>query len=187
MVLVSQSRHPHPMPDYSRVWVPGGTFFFTVNLLERRNRRILVEHIDHLRAAFRDAQRARPFHVIAIVVLPEHLHCLWQLPEGDADNADRWARIKSGFCRRLPKTEHRSDVRVAKRERGIWQRRFWEHMIVDEEDLQNHFDYIHFNPVKHGHAVRAVDWPYSSLHRYIQSGELPADWACHSDAGIRRA
>lgn len=77
------------MPDYRRVWVPGGTFFFTVNLLERRNHRLLVEYFDHLRAAFRDAQRARPFHVIAIVVLPEHLHCLWRLPEGDADNADR--------------------------------------------------------------------------------------------------
>lgn len=76
------------MPDYRRVWVPGGTFFFTVNLLERRNRRLLVEHIDHLRAAFSDAQRVRPFHVIAIVVLPEHLHCLWRLPEGDADNVD---------------------------------------------------------------------------------------------------
>ena len=88
------------MPDYRRVWVPGGTFFFTVNRLERRNRRLLVEHIDHLRAAFRDAQRARPFEVIAIVVLPEHLHCLWRLPEGDADNADRWARIKSGCSRR---------------------------------------------------------------------------------------
>ena len=175
------------MPDYRRVWVPGGTFFFTVNLLERRNRRLLVEHIDHLRAAFRDAQRARAFEVIAIVVLPEHLHCLWRLPEGDADNADRWARIKSGFSRRLPKTERRSDARVAKRERGIWQRRFWEHMVVDENDLQTHFDYIHFNPVKHGYVARAVDWPYSSLHRYIDSGELSEDWACDPAVGMRRA
>ena len=175
------------MPDYRRVWVPGGTFFFTVNLLERRTRRLLVEHIEHLRAAFHDAQRARPFHVIAIVVLPEHLHCLWRLPEGDADNADRWARIKSGFSRRLPKTEYRSDVRIAKQERGIWQRRYWEHVIVDEEDLQYHLDYIHFNPVKHGHAARAADWPYSSLHRYIRSGELSADWACDPGGLMRRA
>ena len=175
------------MPNYRRVWVPGGTYFFTVNLLERRKRRLLVEHIDHLRAAFRDARRARPFHVIAIVVLPEHLHCLWRLPQGDADNADRWARIKSGFSRRMPKTERRSDARIAKRERGIWQRRFWEHMIVDEADLQNHFDYIHFNPVKHGYVARAVDWPYSSLHRYIDSGELPVDWVCAPGDCVRRA
>lgn len=166
------------MPNYRRVWVPGGTFFFTVNLLERRGQRLLVEHIDMLRAAFCEAQRARPFHVIAIVVLPEHLHCLWRLPEGDADNADRWARIKSGFSRRLPKTEHRSVARVSKRERGIWQRRFWEHMIVDEHDFQAHLDYIHYNPVKHGHVSCAVEWPYSSLHRYIASGEFPEDWAC---------
>ena len=187
--MASDARRGHccGMPNYRRVWVPGGTFFFTVNLLERRNRCLLVEHIDHLRAAFHDAQRARPFHVIAIVVLPEHLHCLWRLPEGDADNADRWARIKSGFSRRLPKTERRSDVRIAKRERGIWQRRFWEHMIVDEDDLQNHFDYIHFNPVKHGYVTRAVDWPYSSLRRYVDSGELAGDWVCGPGVGIRRA
>jgi putative transposase len=166
------------MPDYRRVWVPGGTFFFTVNLLERRSQRLLVERIDMLRDAFREVQRTRPFDVIAIVVLPEHLHCLWRLPEGDADNADRWARIKSGFSRRLPKTEYRSATRISKRERGIWQRRFWEHMIVDENDLQSHVDYIHYNPVKHGYVSRAAEWPYSSVHRYIASGDLPADWAC---------
>ena len=176
--------NPFRMPDYRRVWVPGGTYFFTVNLLERRHGRLLVEHVDRLRAAFRNAQRLRPFEVIAIVVLPEHLHCLWRLPEGDADNADRWARIKSGFSRQLSKTERRSDARIAKRERGIWQRRFWEHMIVDERDLQVHVDYIHFNPVKHGYVARAADWPYTSLHRYIASGELPEDWACDLDALI---
>ena len=175
------------MPDYRRFWVPGGTFFFTVNLLERRNRRLLVEHVDHLRAAFRQAQRARPFDMIAIVVLPEHLHCLWRLPEGDADNADRWARIKSGFSRRLPKTELLSDARIAKRERGIWQRRFWERLILDERDLHNHFDYIHFNPVKHGHVARAADWPYSSLRRYVASGELSEDWAWDPAGFVRRA
>lgn len=107
--------------------------------------------------------------------------------EGDADNASRWARIKSGFSRRLPPTERRSDVRIRKRERGIWQRRFWEHMILDEDDLRNHIDYIHFNPVKHGYVRRAVDWPYSSLHRCIASGLLPIDWACDAVMNIRRA
>lgn len=185
MASASWSGHACSMPNYRRVWVPGGTFFFTVNLLDR-NQRLLVERIDMLRDAFYESQRAHPFSVIAIVVLPDHLHCLWQLPEGDADNADRWARIKSGFSRRLPRTEHRSASRAYKRERGIWQRRFWEHMIVDEHDLQSHFDYIHYNPVKHGYVCRAVDWPYSSLHRYIASGQLPADWACDSAHIVRR-
>lgn len=109
------------MPRYRREHVPGGTFFFTVNLLERR-RRLLVDHVDDLRASFRAARHAQPFKVIAIVILPDHRHCLWRLPEGDGDNAGRWARIKSGFCRRLPPVEDRSEVRVARRERGIWQR-----------------------------------------------------------------
>jgi putative transposase len=173
------------MPNYRRAWVPGGARFFTVNLLERR-RRLLVEHVDCLRTTFRDVKRARPFEVLAIVVLPDHLHCVWRLPEGDADNADRWARIKSGFSRRMPVDERRSGVRIARRERGIWQRRFWEHVIVDEADLQAHVDYVHINPVKHGHVERAIDWPYSSLHRYVATGELSADWACDPEIAGRR-
>ena len=106
------------MPRYRREHVPGGTFFFTVNLLERR-RRLLVDHVDELRASFRAARHAQPIEVIAIVILPDHLHCLWRLPEGDGDNAGPWARIKPGFCRRLPAVEYRSAVRIARRERGV--------------------------------------------------------------------
>ena len=164
------------MPRYRREPVPGGTFFFTVNLLERR-RRLLVEHIGDLRASFHAARVAQPFEIIAIVVLPDHLHCLWRLPDVDADNPGRWARIKSGFSRRLPAGEFRSTVRIARRERGVWQRRFWEHRIEDENDLRYHVDYIHINPVKHGHVVAACDWPYSSIHRYFRQGILPGDWA----------
>jgi putative transposase len=151
------------MPNYRRVKTPGGTFFFTVNLLERR-KRLLVEHIDILREAFRIAGRSRPFRIIAIVVLPDHLHCIWQLPEGDADNARRWASIKSAFSRRLPCTERRSAVRCKRRERGIWQRRFWERIMQNYADLDAHIAYIHDNPVKHGLVADAVDWPYSSLN-----------------------
>ncbi|MGA9422478.1 MAG: transposase [Rhodanobacteraceae bacterium] len=165
------------MPNYRRAWVPGATCFFTVNLLNRRGR-LLVEHVDHLRAAFRETRRVRPFDLVAIAVLPDHLHCIWRLPAGDADNAGRWARIKANFSRRMPLRERRSRVRVARRERGIWQRRFWEHVIVDEADLEAHVDYVHVNPVKHGHVARAVDWPYSSIHRYIVAGVLAPDWAC---------
>ena len=164
------------MSHYRRVWVPGGTCFFTVNLLERR-RTLLVDHIDELRSAFRTAHAARTFAVKAIVILPDHLHCLWQLPDGDADNATRWRHIKSTFSRLLPVGERRSHRRVLKGERGIWQRRYWEHLITDEEDYRRHVDYIHMNPVKHGHVLRAADWRWSSIHRCIRRGELSLDWA----------
>ena len=163
------------MSRYRRAWVPGGTYFFTVNLLERR-RTLLVDRIDALRTALCTARMARPFAIDAIVVLPDHLHCLWRLPEGDADNATRWRHIKSTFSRLLPAGEWRSCRRLAKGERGIWQRRFYEHLIRDERDYERHVDYIHFNPVKHGHADRPVDWPYSSIHRFIREGLLQSDW-----------
>ena len=176
------------MPNYRRMHVPGGTYFFTVNLLERR-RRLLVERIDDLRASFRESHAVRPFELLAIVVLPDHLHCVWRLPTGDADNANRWAQIKSGFSRRMPMTERRSGRRIACRERGIWQRRYWEHSIRDDDDLRRHVDYIHYNPVKHGHARRAVDWPYSSFRRWVAADVYPLDWAGivpgHVDRGRR--
>ena len=164
------------MSNYRRAWVPGGTYFFTVNLLER-NRRLLVDHVDLLRIAFAQTRAARPFDVIAAVVLPEHLHCIWQLPPGDADNAARWKAIKTAFSRSLPRGERRSARRMSKGERGIWQRRYWEHLIRDDRDLAAHVDYVHFNPVKHRHVARVEDWPYSTFHRYVRSGTLPSDWA----------
>lgn len=164
------------MPNYRRMWVPGGTYFFTVNLLERR-RTLLIDRVDALRAAFIAAQRARPFDIIAIVILPDHLHCIWRLPPGDDDHATRWRHIKTAFVKHVPYGEHRSIRRRFKAERGIWQRRYWEHVIRDERDLRNHIDYIHFNPVKHGWAKRPGDWPYSSFHRFVLDGVLPADWA----------
>lgn len=168
------------MPYYRRAWVPGGTYFFTVNLLER-DRRLLVDHIGHLRAAFAQARAARPFDIVAAVVLPDHLHCIWRLPPGDADNATRWRHIKSAFSRSLPLGEWRSPRRLAKAERGIWQRRYWEHLIQDERDLAAHVDYVHFNPVKHGHAERTVDWPHSTFHRYVSRADLSPDWAVGID------
>ena len=174
------------MSNYRRAQVPGGTYFFTINLLERR-RRLLVEHIDDLRAAFRATHAVRPFEVIAIVILPDHLHCLWRLPPGDSDNANRWAQIKSGFSRRLPPGERRSAQRVCRRERGIWQRRYWEHLIRNDNDLQRHADYIHFNPVKHGHVSRVVDWPYSSFRRWVADGVYGLEWGSAADGGFEPA
>ncbi|MNP17726.1 Transposase IS200 like protein [compost metagenome] len=160
---------------YRRAITPGATYFFTVNL-EDRSQRLLVDHIATLRVVTRQVKATHPFEIRAMVVLPEHIHAIWTLPEGDEDFSTRWSLIKSGFSRHLPRTETISHSRHTKRERGIWQRRYWEHRIRDEEDLQQHVDYIHFNPVKHGHASSATDWPYSSIHRYIRMGLLPENW-----------
>ena len=163
------------MPDYRRVRVPGGTYFFTVNLLDRRQN-TLVRHIDLLRAAVRETRRDEPFHIDAWVVLPDHLHRIWTLPPGDDDFSNRWKAIKIRFVRRLPRSERRSAVRVANGERGIWQRRFWEHMIRDDGDYARHMDYIHYNPVKHGHVRTVSEWPHSTFHRCVSAGLYPPDW-----------
>ncbi len=168
------------MPQYRRAVVPGGTFFFTVAILER-HRKLLTEHIDHLRASFLAARQRRPFTVEAIVILPDHLHCIWTLPPDDVDFSTRWHDIKARFAARIPKGEKLSERRMKKGERGIWQRRFWEHVIRDEGDYARHVDYIHYNPVKHGHAARVADWPYSSFHRYVQRGVYDIDWAAADD------
>ena len=162
---------------YRRVLIGGATYFFTVNLADRR-RRMLVEHVDQLREAVRTVRAAHPFEIVAWVTLPEHVHAVWTLPPGDSDYSVRWNQIKGGFSRRIPRGERITAARASKRERGIWQRRFWEHLIRDEEDLARHVDYVHFNPVKHGLVSRAADWPYSSFHVFVRRGWLSPDWGC---------
>ena len=163
------------MTNYRRNFVSGGSYFFTVNLANRRLR-LLTDHIDILKAAFRDTRARHPFTIDAVVVLPDHLHAMWTLPDGDRDFDTRWRLIKSSFSRALPKDEDISASRLNKGERGIWQRRYWEHTLRDEGDLGRHFDYIHFNPVKHGYVNRVQDWPYSSFHRMVRLGIYPSDW-----------
>jgi putative transposase len=160
------------MPDYKRVWLPGGTYFFTVNLADRSTD-LLVRHVDLLRHAVRRTREVHPFEIVAWVVLPEHMHAIWTLPSGDHDYALRWRAIKSIFSRELAPNESRPTKRAARGERGIWQRRFWEHTIRDDCDLDNHINYVHYNPVKHGYVDDAAKWPYSSLHRYLRGGVLP--------------
>lgn len=167
---------------YRRANATGATWFFTVNLVDRKSD-LLIRHIDTLHEAVRLTRRNHPFDIVAMVVLPDHLHAVWTLPPDDADYPMRWALIKAAFSRQLPRTELIGDSRLRKRERGIWQRRYWEHQIRDEADLQAHVDYIHFNPVKHGHAHKAADWPYSSIHRYIERGWLSSDWGGSETAG----
>lgn len=146
---------------YRRADVSGGAYFFTVALADRKDD-LLVREIVRLRAAMRTVKQRHPFEIVAMVVMPDY--------------PMRWSLIKSAFSRSLPKVEHIRHSRELKRERGIWQRRYWEHLIRDESNLQAHADYIHFNPVKHGYVTRAIDWPYSTLHRYVRLGWLPADW-----------
>jgi putative transposase len=163
------------MVRYRRNFIPGGTYFFTVTLADRRSN-ALVDHIGALRSAFRAAPRARPFAIDAIVVLPDHLHAILTLPTSDADFPGRWRRIKGHFSSALMET----DLHLKRRPNGdlaLWQRRFWEHTIRDESDFARHVDYVHFNPVKHGLARRVRDWPYSSFHSYVREGLLPDDWA----------
>ena len=167
---------------YRRSFLPGATFFFTVTLADRRSD-LLVRHIGALREAFRAVRQEHPFRVEAIVILPDHLHSIWSLPEGDSDYPGRWRRIKSRFSRTLAL----QGVPLAKDERGayaLWQRRYWEHTIRSDADRRRHVDYTHYNPVKHGLVRRVTDWPFSSFHRYVRIGLLPPDWGgCAAQEG----
>ncbi|MGR8980242.1 MAG: REP-associated tyrosine transposase [Gammaproteobacteria bacterium] len=163
------------MTDYRRYRIKGGTYFFTAALYDRR-KALLTENINALRGAFAQVKAAHPFQIDAIVVLPEHLHCIWTLPEGDDDFSMRWRQIKAAFSRQIQHGELRSASRKEKGERGIWQRRFWEHAIRDENDFARHVDYIHFNPVKHGLVDRVADWPHSTFFKYVERGIYPISW-----------
>jgi putative transposase len=177
------------MPDYRRNLLAGGCFFFTVNLLDRRSD-LLVAQINLLRDAVRQAQLRAPFTIDAWVVLPDHMHCLWTLPEGDADFPARWRAIKTAFSKALPGVGTPSAVMAARGERGIWQRRYWEHTIRDAPDDASHMDDTHFNPVKHGYVSHPADWPYSSFRRCVAAGRYPSAWSGGADepaeAGERR-
>ena len=164
------------MPNYRRALVPGGCWFFTVNLLERR-RTLLVDHVDILRSAISATRLKYPFEIDAIIILPDHLHAVLTLPEDDADFPTRWRLIKTRFAKSLPKQETLSAVRAARGERGIWQRRFSEHLIRDDGDYARHVEYCYINPVKHGLVSRVQDWPHSSFHRDVRRGIFPLDWA----------
>ena len=164
------------MTNYRRTKISGASYFFTVNCAQRWGNNLLVERIDLLRRVVREVRQNHPFIIDAMVVLPDHLHCIWTLPAGDADYKTRWALIKAGFSRQLPGGEIRSASRIKRGERGIWQRRYWEHLLRDEDDFRRHVDYIHWNPVKHKMVSRVIDWPYSSFHQYLQQGIYPLDW-----------
>ncbi|MDG4551305.1 MAG: transposase [Candidatus Contendobacter sp.] len=173
------------MTDYRRAYIPGATWFFTVNLAERQCNRLLVERIESLRLAFAYTRKRWPFQMEAVVVLPDHLHCVWTLPQGDADFSTRWNLLKGHFSRSIAKGERISRSREKRGERGLWQRRFWEHLVRDQEDFNRHVDYIHWNPVKHGWVKKIADWPHSSFHRFVAQGVYPTDWGGVEIAEVR--
>ena len=155
------------MGRYRRAYVSGGTYFFTAVTAGRRPWLGTETGLGAFRVAYRRISRECPFHTIAAVVLPDHLHCIWRLPEGDAAFDRRWQRIKRR-CTEL--------LRAKGHEGPFWQARYWERLIRDEQDLHAHMDYVHYNPVRHGWVARADDWRASSIHRYIRAGWYPRDW-----------
>ena len=172
------------MPDYRRAWHPGGTYFFTVNLLQRQGNDLLTRYIELLRAVVKSGRQRHPFKIHGWVVLPEHLHCVIELPPDDTNHATRWRLIKMEFSKALPRTERLSAVRTRREERGIWQRRYWEHLIRGERDYRAHMDYVHINPVKHGLVGRVADWPYSTFHNMVAEGMYPVNWAGGNDSEL---
>ena len=171
--------------QYRRSRVAGGWYFFTVVTYKRQPLLTIPTNIERLRNAFRREKERYPFQIDAIVILPDHLHVLWRLPPGDSDYSGRWSRIKRYFSTgcvgvTVPPTASRQ----RKRERSVWQRRFWEHTIRDEEDWRRHMDYIHYNPVKHGHCEAVREWPYSSFMRWVEKGVYPPDWGASMPPGI---
>jgi len=172
------------MPNYRRSFVAGGTFFFTVVTFERRP--ILTSELARrlLRNAWKKVQQEHPFSVIAVCLLPDHFHCLISLPEDDWDYPLRWRAIKGIFSREYKKAG--GEIGIRNEELAIWQRRYWEHQIRDEADLKIHFDYLHYNPVKHGLVNRVMDWPWSSFHRYFQKGYYGAYWGNKQEVHLGR-
>ena len=168
------------MPNYQRVYIPGGTYFFTVVTYDRL---AFLTHKDVrkiLRASWQSVRKKYPFFLIALCLLPDHLHCIWRLPDHDADYSTRWKKIKEGLSKNIDRSIiskiDSGKLRASKREAPVWQRRFWEHTIRDQQDFDKHFDYIHFNPVKHGYVKKTIEWPWSTFHRYISSGIYDPDW-----------
>ena len=162
------------MVNYRRNYVAGGTYFFTVTLRDRRSS-VLVDYIGELRQAFAVMQAKKPAVINAIVILPEHLHTVMTLPDQDSDYPDRWRIVKSAFTRSLKK----QGVVLGKDRRGeynLWQKRYWEHTIRDEDDYRYHIDYVHYNPVKHGLVEQVKDWPHSSFHQYVKCGLYTENW-----------
>jgi len=173
------------MPNYKRTFEQGGMFFFTLVTHRRRHLFSTAMARKCLRQSIVEEQTNHPFDLTAVVILPDHLHCIWELSDNDSDFSKKWGRIKSRFSKLWMdmggKEAQISQARSKHRERGIWQKRFWEHRIRDEEDLMRHVNYIHFNPVKHGLVRCPHAWAYSSFERWVKQGYYKHNWLCDCD------
>jgi len=177
------------MSWYRRWRKPGGLYFFTAVTYNRLP--ILTSDAARplLRKALEGTQEERPFEILAMVLLPDHLHTLWRLPPGDDAYPTRWRLVKSRFTRSLLESGYREPhltrSRQSRHEHGVWQRRGWEHVIRGEDDWKNHFDYIHYNPVKHGLVLSPRDWPYSTFPKYVALGEYEEQWGVSEPENLR--
>ena len=174
------------MPDYRRLYQHGGTWFFTVVTFHRRP--LLQEDycVSLLSNCLEHVKQRHPFVIDAQVILPDHLHCIWTLPAGDTDFSTRWNLVKGEFSRRYGQEfEAVPSSRKRRREQTVWQRRFWEHLVRDQEDFNRLCDYIHYNPVKHGLAKSPVEWPHSTCSDFVVKGLYPRDWGLTVSDKIR--
>lgn len=167
------------MPEYRRIYQNHSMYFFTVVTYKRQVIFNNKNAVNYLRETIRTIKRNHPFSIEAMVVLPDHIHCVWNMDQDDCDYSKRWKLIKMSFTKGFHQPDsqlERSASRVRKRERTVWQRRFWEHLIRDESDLHRHYDYIHYNPVRHGYVKSPDEWPWSSFHRFVDNGWYERDW-----------
>ena len=173
------------MPEFRRAFQPGGTFFFTVVTYQRRPLFNDAVARRALRDALEGTRSRRPFTIDAVVLMPDHLHTLWTLPEGDHDFSTRWRKVKESFTRQF-RAENRGEPTVTPGQKrkslaGFWQQRFWEHTIRDEDDFRRHVDYIHYNPVKHGLAACPHAGEWSSFARWVKADVYEPGWCCCCD------
>ena len=168
------------MPRYIRSSAQGGIYFFTLVAYERRKILCNDDFLHAFRQSIKHIQQQYPFEILAWVQMPDHLHCIWQLPIDDSNFSMRWSQIKRLTTKACPQyhlsLNNLSASKMKRNEKGIWQRRFYEHKIRNEQDLITHMDYLHYNPVKHGVVDNVMDWQYSSFHRLVREGSYPADW-----------
>jgi putative transposase len=176
------------MSNYRRANIKGASYFFTV-VTERRQAILTNDDVRNaLRNAILKVRESHPFNIDAWVLLPDHLHCIWTLPEGDADFSTRWRLIKREVTFSIGEKYFQENLQTErkklKQQGTIWQNRFWEHLIKDENDFSTHMDYLHFNPVKHGLVEKVNQWPWSTFHRLVEQGVYPIDWGGSGDFGL---
>ncbi|MCP1674006.1 putative transposase [Natronocella acetinitrilica] len=172
------------MPNYRRAPIPGASYFFTVVTHRRRPVFEDLAAINALRTALRIVKLNHPFHIDAMVVLPDHVHAIWTLPGTDGDFSRRWRLVKGRVSRAIGQLPAQDVSRRRRRERTLWQRRYWEHLLRDDDDYRRHMDYIHYNPVRHGLVTSPIDWPYSSFRHLVRAGIYPADWGASEPASV---